>query len=146
MLALQDVKLSNASPVALHEATLAPLHADWVESQMSGTQDAATPAWQYHEAGQSDADRHCTHAELEVSQIMPREVQSRFEVQAVLQTLRTQRMLVEHWLSTTQSMQTLFAVSQSPGVQSLLYKQVAKATQLLLLQDFPVAQSDAVMH
>ncbi len=124
-----------------------PLHADWVESHTSGTQEAETPGWQYHDAGQSDVDRHCTHAEFEVSQTMPRELQSRLDVQAVLHTLRTQRMLLEpHWLSTTQSMHTLFAVSQSPGVQSLLYLQVAKATHLLLLQDCPVGQSDEATH
>jgi hypothetical protein len=79
---------------------------------------------------------------------MPRELQSPFEAHAVLQTLRTQRLLPEpQSLSTTQSMQTLFAVSQSPGEQSLLVWQVANVTHLLLLQDCPVEQSgDAVMH
>ena len=43
-------------------------------------------------------------------------------------------------------MQTPFAVSQSPGVQSVLLLQVTSATHLLLLQVFPVPQSDASMH
>ena len=145
LLALQDVKLSKPSPAALQEATLVPLHADWVESHTSGTQALTR---QYHDAGQSVADRHCTHAPLEVSQTIPRELQSPFEVQEVLQTLRMQRLLLDpQLLSATQSMQTLFAVSQSPGEQSLLFLQVATATHLLLLlQDFPVEQSEAAVH
>jgi hypothetical protein len=77
---------------------------------------------------------------------MPRELQSLVEVQAVLQTLRTQCMLDPHWLSTRQSMQTLFAVSQSPLEQSLLVLQVASATHLLALQVSPVEQSESVTH
>jgi hypothetical protein len=146
LLALQDVKLSNPSPAVLQEATLVPLHADWVASHTSGTQASTTPPRQYHDAGQSVADRHCTHAEFEVSHTMPSELQSLVEVQAVLQTLRTQCMLEPHWLSTRHSMQTLFAVSQSPLEQSLLVLQVASATHSLALQDSPVAQSESVVH
>ena len=143
LLALQDVKMLSPSPVALQAATLVPLHADWVESHTSGTQAAIR---QYDDAGQSVEDRHCTHTEFEVSHTMPRELQSRVEVQVVLQTLRTQCSLEPHWPSTRHSMQTLFAVSQSPVEQSLLFLQVALATHLLALQDFPVEQSESVMH
>ena len=144
LLALQDVKLSKTSPAAPHEATLVPLHADWVESHTSGTQAFMR---QYHDAGQSVTDRHCTHAELDVSQTMPRELQSPFEVQVVLQTLRTQRMLLEpQLLSTRHSMQMLFAVSQILVEQSPLVLQVATATHLLALQECPVEQSEFAMH
>jgi hypothetical protein len=91
LLALQEVKLSKTSPAVLHEATLVPLHADCVESHTSGTQAFIR---QYHDAGQSVADRHCTHTELEVSQTMPSELQSPFLVQADLQVLRTQCILL----------------------------------------------------
>ena len=78
---------------------------------------------------------------------MPRELQSAVEVQLALQTLRTQRMLLElQLLSTRQSIQTLFAVSQILVEQSLLVLQVAKATHLLALQECPAEQSEFVMH
>jgi hypothetical protein len=102
---------------------------------------------QYDDAGQSVEDRHCTHAELEVSQIMPRAVQALFEVQAFLQILRMQCWLLEpQLLSTRHSMQTLFAVSQILDAQSGLLLQVATATHLLPLQVCPVAQSEFAVH
>jgi hypothetical protein len=122
------------------------LHADWVESHTSGTQAFIR---QYQDAGHSVADRHCTHAELEVSQTIPREVHPLVEVQAVLQTLRMQRWLLPlQLLSTKHSMHTLFAESQILVEQSPLFLQVARATHLLLLHDHdcPVAQSELVMH
>jgi hypothetical protein len=142
--AAQEVKLSKPSPSALHEATLVPLHADWVESHTSGTQVSTR---QYHDAGQSVADMHCTQAELEVSQTMPRELQSVFERQAVRQTLRTQCTLPDpQWLSTRHSMQTLFAVSQMLLGQSLLFLQVSTATHLFARQGCPAEQSESFAH
>jgi hypothetical protein len=140
----QDVKLSKTSPAVPHEATLVPLHADWVASHTSGTHALIR---QYHDAGQSVVARHGTHAELDVSQTMPRALQSAFEVQPGLQTLRTQRLLLPlQWLSTRQSMQTPFAESHSLLGQSLLFLQTGKATHLLALQAWPVAQSVFAMH
>jgi hypothetical protein len=78
---------------------------------------------------------------------MPRAVHPLVAVQAVLQTLRTQRWLLPlQSLSTRHWMQTLFAVSQSLVEQSLLLLQIAKATHLLLVHVCPVAQSDFDMH
>jgi hypothetical protein len=128
----------------LHEATLVPLQADWVVSHTSGTQAFIR---QYDEAGHSVADKHCTHTALEVSQTMPRELQSLFLAQAGLQTLRTQCMLLApQSLSMTQSMQRLFAVSQRPFEQSPLFLQVAAATHLLAVQNLPVGQSVSTVH
>jgi hypothetical protein len=99
LLALQELKLLKTSPSALQPATLVvvlvptlvTLHADWVVSHRSGTQ-AVTK--QYQDAGQSLLERHCLHALTEVSQTMPRALQSAFEVQVVRQTLRRQRLLL----------------------------------------------------
>ena len=144
LLALQEVKLSNTSPSELHPATLVPLQADWVESHTSGTQAFTR---QYQDAGQSLLVRHCTHPLLVVLQTMPRALQSAFEVQLVRQTLRRQRLLLEPQLpSETQSMQRLFAVSQTLVVQSELYLQVATATHVLALQPCPVVQSVSAKH
>jgi hypothetical protein len=78
---------------------------------------------------------------------MPRAVHPLVAVQAVLQTLRTQRWLLPlQLLSTKHSMQTLFAESQILVEQSPLFLHVARATHLLLLHDCPVAQSELVMH
>ena len=113
-------------------------------SHTSGTQAYIR---QYDDAGHSVADKHCTHTALEVSQTMPRELQSLLLVQAGRQTLRTQCWLLPlQWLSITQSMQRLFAESQRPVEQSLLSLQVDSATHLLAVQAFPVGQSESAVH
>ena len=132
LLALQLVYLSKTSPSEPQEATLVPLHADWVASHTSGTQ---TLIRQYQDAGQSLLVRHCPHVPEEVSQSMPRGLHSAFDVQMVRQTLRRQRLLMEpQLLSPTQSMQRLFAVSHALVGQSELYLQTAATTHWLAVQ------------
>jgi hypothetical protein len=144
MPAAQEVKLLKTSPSALQATTLVPLQADWVASHTSGTQ---TLIMQYQDAGQSSLARHCLHAPTEVSQTMPRALQSAFVVQMVLQTLRRQRLLLEpQLLSPTQSMQRLFAVSQTLVEQSAFNVQIAAAAHRLPMQSYPVAQSEFAMH
>lgn len=144
LLALQVVKLSNTSPSVLQPATLVPLHADWVASQASGTHAFIR---QYQEAGQSFEVRHPMHTLLDVSQTMPRALQSAFEVQAGLQKLRRQcTLLALQWLSTRHSRQRPFAVSHRLLVQSPLFLQTATATHLLALQACPAEQSASLLH